>query len=122
MEEPPQMAEAVRQTCLAAALAGAYAEAGLSGLCQEGRWAYAVDAMRGLPRRPLVQALHAVSREPQGFPHGEGAPGQVRGAEENSHNGSGRAQALPQAKAPGASGTVPILLRGMPSDGALGDL
>jgi hypothetical protein len=55
MEEPLQMAEAVRQACIAAALR-AYEEGGLSGLCQEGRWEYAVDAMRGLPLRPLVEA------------------------------------------------------------------
>jgi hypothetical protein len=120
MEEPLQMAEAVRQACIAAALQ-AYEDAGLSGLCQEGRWAYAVDAMRGLHLRPLVQALHAVSPVPWCFPQGEGAPGQVLGAEENSHRGSGTAQAMPQAEAPSASGTVPILSREMPSDGALED-
>ena len=52
-----QRAEVVRQACIAAALR-AYEDAGLSGLCHEGRWEYAVDAMRGLPLRPLVQTLH----------------------------------------------------------------
>jgi hypothetical protein len=57
------MAEAVRQACLAAAL-HAYDDAGVSGLCHEGRWAYAVDAMRGLPLRPLIEALlHAAEGE-----------------------------------------------------------
>ena len=56
MEEQLQRAEAVRQACIAAALR-AYEDGGLSGLCQEGRWEYAVDAMRGLHLRPLVQAL-----------------------------------------------------------------
>jgi hypothetical protein len=51
-----QTAEAVRQACITAALQ-AYEEAGVSGLCHEGRWDYAVDAMRGLPLRPLVEAL-----------------------------------------------------------------
>lgn len=51
-----QLAEVVRQACCAAALQ-AYEDAGLSGLCHEGRWEYAVDAMRGVPLRPLVQAL-----------------------------------------------------------------
>ena len=46
MDVHMQMAEAVRQACIAAALQ-AYDEAGVSGLCHEGRWAYAVDAMRG---------------------------------------------------------------------------
>jgi hypothetical protein len=56
MDEHVQRAEAVRQACIAAALQ-AYEDAGLSGLCHEGRWEYAVDAMRRLPLRPLVQAL-----------------------------------------------------------------
>ena len=56
MHDPLQIAEAVRQTCLAAALQ-AYEDAGLSGLCHEGRWEYAVDAIRGLPLCPLLQAL-----------------------------------------------------------------
>ena len=50
------MAEAVRQACSTAALQ-AYDEEGVSGLCHEGRWEYAVDAMRGLPLRPLIEAL-----------------------------------------------------------------
>ena len=56
MDVHMQMAEAVRQACITAALQ-AYDEAGVSGLCHEGRWAYAVDAMRGLPLPPLVEAL-----------------------------------------------------------------
>ena len=59
MEKQLQMAEVVRQACIDAALR-AYEEAGLSGLCQEGRWEYAVDAMRGVDLRPLVQALRPV--------------------------------------------------------------
>ena len=42
MDVHMQMAEAVRQACLAAALQ-AYKDAGLSGLCHEGRWECAVD-------------------------------------------------------------------------------
>ena len=56
MDEYMQMAEVVRQACITAALQ-AYEDAGLSGLCHEGRWEYAVDAMRGLPLRRLVQAF-----------------------------------------------------------------
>lgn len=51
-----QTAEVVRQACITAALR-AYDNAGLSGLCQEGRWACAVDAMRALPLRAVLQAL-----------------------------------------------------------------
>ena len=53
------MAEAVRQACIDAALR-AYEEASLSGLCHEGRWEYAMDAMRSVDLRPLVQALRPV--------------------------------------------------------------
>jgi hypothetical protein len=56
MDAHMQTAEAVRQACIAAALQ-AYDDAGVSGLCHEGHSDYAVDAMRGLPLRPLVQAL-----------------------------------------------------------------
>jgi hypothetical protein len=56
MAEPLQIAEVVRQACLAAALR-AYEDAGLSGLCPEGRWECAVDAIRTMPLRPLLQRL-----------------------------------------------------------------
>ena len=56
MEDQFQIAEAVRQACIAVAIR-AYEDAGLSGLCLAGRWEYAVDAMRGMPLRPLVHAL-----------------------------------------------------------------
>jgi hypothetical protein len=58
MSDPLQIAEGVRQACIEAALR-AYDDAGLSGLCHEGRWEYAIDAMRALPLRPLLQALRA---------------------------------------------------------------
>src|SRR5919108_3401843 len=56
MEAHVQRAEAVRQTCLAAALQ-ASDEAGISGLGHEGCWDSAVEALRRLPLRLLVQAL-----------------------------------------------------------------
>jgi hypothetical protein len=56
MDERLQIAESVRQACIEAAI-HAYADAGLSGLCHEGRWECAVDAMRGLALHPLLQAL-----------------------------------------------------------------
>jgi hypothetical protein len=40
-----QLAEAVRAACVAAAQR-AYEEGGMRGLCAEGRWELAVDAMR----------------------------------------------------------------------------
>jgi pentatricopeptide repeat protein len=55
MEEKLQLAEAVREACIAEALR-AYEDAGMSGLCQEGRWECAVDAMRGMDLRRVVEA------------------------------------------------------------------
>jgi hypothetical protein len=68
MDVHMQMAEAVRQACLTAALQ-AYDEAGVSGLCHEGRWAYAVDTMRGLPLRPLIAALLRAAEDEAGGGH-----------------------------------------------------
>jgi hypothetical protein len=56
MDERLQIAEAVRQACIEAAIR-AYEDAGLSGLCHEGRWEYAVDAMRQLHLQCVVQTL-----------------------------------------------------------------
>lgn len=53
MNERLQIAETVRQACIKVAIE-AYEDAGLSGLCHEGRWEYAVDAMRRLELRPLL--------------------------------------------------------------------
>lgn len=59
--ERERVAEAVRRACIRAA-AEAYEDAGLAGLCAEGRWEAAIDAIRSLE----------VSRiEPSGYPPGE---------------------------------------------------
>lgn len=42
-----EQAEAVRRACIEAALA-AWEDAGISGLCAEGRWEIAIQAMREL--------------------------------------------------------------------------
>jgi hypothetical protein len=47
MTDPRQLAEAVRAACIRAAL-DAYEEGGVLGLCAEGRWEYAISAMRRL--------------------------------------------------------------------------
>ena len=47
------LAEAVRAACIEAALL-AYEEAGMSGLCHDGRWEYALAAMRRLDLRALT--------------------------------------------------------------------
>lgn len=59
MDDPLQIAEVVRQACIEAALR-AYDDAGLSGLCHEGRWEYAIDAMRAFPLRSVLQARCSV--------------------------------------------------------------
>lgn len=49
------LAKAVRQACVDAAL-DAYEDAGLQGLCAEGRWEVAIAAMRRLDLRSIVPA------------------------------------------------------------------
>ena len=68
MDEPLQIAEVVRQACLTAALR-AYEDAGLSGLCHEGRWECAVDAIRAMPLRPLVHTLLRAAEHEAGRGH-----------------------------------------------------
>ena len=57
---PEQIAEAVRAACLEAARR-AYEEAGISGLCAEGRWELAQDAIRALD----LEAVLADPERPQ---------------------------------------------------------
>jgi hypothetical protein len=56
------LAEQVRAACLQAAL-GAYEQAGIAGLCGEGRWELAVQAIRTLDLAPLVKVPNAATRE-----------------------------------------------------------
>ncbi len=53
MKEDEIIAETVRQACLETAL-NAWEEAGISGLCAEGRWELAVDAMRNLDLKAIL--------------------------------------------------------------------
>lgn len=48
------IAEKIRAACIEAAQA-AYEEAGIRGLCHEGRWEYAVQAMRTLSLEPVLR-------------------------------------------------------------------
>jgi hypothetical protein len=50
----PLLPEAIRSACLRAAI-DAYEDAGLRGLCEEGRWECAVDAIRNLDLRSLLE-------------------------------------------------------------------
>jgi len=56
------LAEAIRQACIAAALE-AHEQAGVSGLCQEGRWEVAIDAIRSL-KLGLASQLHSCPARP----------------------------------------------------------
>lgn len=51
--DPRELAEAVRRACIEAALE-AHEAAGVSGLCQEGRWEAAIEAVRSLDLSALV--------------------------------------------------------------------
>lgn len=63
-DEMRAVAEAVRAACLQAALDG-YERAGLSGLCEEGRWDMVLDALRSLDVDAVVAgaAPHAPKRQ-----------------------------------------------------------
>jgi hypothetical protein len=63
-----RLAQAVREACVQAALQ-AYEDAGMSGLCHEGRWECAVSAMRALDLAPIVERERAQG-EDQGEKHG----------------------------------------------------
>ena len=54
-------AEAVRAACLRAALDG-YERAGLSGLCEEGRWEMVLDSIQSLDVDAIVRELPAGGR------------------------------------------------------------
>lgn len=46
-DDAGRLAQEVREACVRAALDG-YEQAGLGGLCAEGRWEMAIDAIRAL--------------------------------------------------------------------------
>jgi hypothetical protein len=52
-----RLAEVVREACLKAAR-DAYENAGISGLCEEGRWECALDAIRSLDLETIISATH----------------------------------------------------------------
>lgn len=56
MSNQIRFAEAIREACLRAAL-DAYEAAGISGLCADGRWEIAVQALRHLDLRPIVDGI-----------------------------------------------------------------
>ena len=54
MSDDLQLAGVVREACMRAALE-AYESAGISGLCAEGRWELAMQAVRTLDLTQLVE-------------------------------------------------------------------
>jgi hypothetical protein len=62
LNEQRQVAEAVRQACLQAALAG-YEDASISGLCHEGAWECAVDAIRSLDIDAFLEQMASGSKD-----------------------------------------------------------
>lgn len=58
--DPLQLAAAVRNACVLAALDG-YERAQIAGLCQEGAWEATVDAMRMLDLKAILPAPAAVT-------------------------------------------------------------
>lgn len=65
MIQPIAIAQAVRGACVAAALEG-YERAQISGLCQEGAWEVAVDAIRMLDLKTILQAMTEDPPPPRG--------------------------------------------------------
>ena len=61
MTDAQTLAEAVRAACIKAAL-DAYEEGGVLGLCAEGRWEYAISAMRQLELDTLIQDVAGANR------------------------------------------------------------
>jgi hypothetical protein len=56
LKEQQRLAEAVRAACVQAALAG-YEDAALSGLCHEGAWECAIDAIRSLDIEAVLRGI-----------------------------------------------------------------
>ena len=55
MSEPQKIAEAVRRACIKAALE-AYEDAQIRGLCREGAWEVAIEAVRSLDVEAVIAA------------------------------------------------------------------
>ena len=65
MADTHRLVEAVRSACLETA-ARAYEDAGISGLCHEGRWEIALQAIRTLDLGPVVSEAQAFDRTANG--------------------------------------------------------
>ncbi len=56
LEHDQRIAEAVRAACVSAAQAS-YEQAAADGLCDEGAWEVAIDAMRSIDIAAIVRAM-----------------------------------------------------------------
>ena len=56
------LAKRIRETCIEAALQ-AYEDAGMQGLCAEGRWETAVSALKTLDLAPLLREFKKPSAD-----------------------------------------------------------
>ena len=65
--DPLQVAAAVRNACVLAALDG-YERAQIAGLCQEGAWECAVDAMRRVDLKAILEANPDPAGNPPAHP------------------------------------------------------
>jgi hypothetical protein len=63
MDDPMGFASRVRNACIMAALDG-YERAQIAGLCQEGAWECAVDAMRMLDLTTMIPAVPPATNPP----------------------------------------------------------
>ena len=61
MNDKTMLAEAIRTACLEAALR-AYEDAGISGLCEEGRWECAVQAIQAVDLSALIKQAGSTDR------------------------------------------------------------
>jgi hypothetical protein len=59
LKQLASIAEAIRTACVSAAIQ-AYEDAGIRGLCDDGRWEYAIAAMRRLD----LQSLNGLTEDP----------------------------------------------------------
>ena len=62
MPDEQRIAEAVRRACIDAALE-AYADAQVRGLCREGAWEVAIEAVRSLDVAAVIAASASVGKK-----------------------------------------------------------
>ena len=70
--DPEDLAKRIRDTCIEAVLQ-AYEDAGIQGLCAEGRWEAAVGALRTVELAPLLRELKRPSADSSAQSKGQGS-------------------------------------------------